>query len=313
MPKPDMKEIGEILESVRALAIRYYEQTGKPLGVTGEMAEFEASRILGLELCVARQDGYDAVRSKAAGPQRIQIKGRRIMDVSKPGQRLGGIKLQKDWDSVMLVLLDDQYRATAIHEAERAAVKAALEAPGSKARNERGALAVSKFKAIGRLLWQREPNVAAKAAAKKSGAHPGGATLRSAGLAFLDQKLSDSPGLQTALGFKDLGSKGVKTCISVSKLYPPKNSWTGEYCWWFTIPVEKTDADGLDKLVFLCSRTDGKGFHVLAVPKAWIIAHRSQLAIAKGRWNLFMEAVGKDLFVDKRGNGNLNFSQWVQG
>jgi len=33
----------EILADVRALAVEYYELTGKPLGVTGEIAEFEAS------------------------------------------------------------------------------------------------------------------------------------------------------------------------------------------------------------------------------------------------------------------------------
>ena len=45
--------------------------------------------------------------------------------------------------------------ATEIHEAERAAVLAALSAPGSKARNERGQLGISKFKAIGKLRWRR--------------------------------------------------------------------------------------------------------------------------------------------------------------
>lgn len=149
----DPVKVQKILEDVRALAIEYYRVTGKPLGVTGEMAEFEASRLLGLQLCGARQDGYDAERVGGVGPRRVQIKGRRIMELSKPGQKLGQIKLAKEWDSVMLVLLDEEYRATAIYEAERPAVTAALLAPGSKSRNERGALAVSKFKAIGRKVW----------------------------------------------------------------------------------------------------------------------------------------------------------------
>jgi hypothetical protein len=53
------------------------------------------------------------------------------------------------------VLLDENFDAAEIHEAEREAVLAALAAPGSKARNERGALGVAKFKAIGRLRWRR--------------------------------------------------------------------------------------------------------------------------------------------------------------
>jgi hypothetical protein len=51
---------------------------------------------------------------------------------------------------VLLVLRDENFDATAIYEADRPAVVATLTAPGSKARNERGAPAASKFRAIGR-------------------------------------------------------------------------------------------------------------------------------------------------------------------
>ncbi len=54
---------------------------------------------------------------------------------------------------MLLVLLDEEYEATAIYEARRSAVVKALLAPGSKSRNERGALGVAKFKAIGRQIW----------------------------------------------------------------------------------------------------------------------------------------------------------------
>jgi len=56
---------------------------------------------------------------------------------------------------VMLVLLDQYFDATVIYEADRATVIHALTRPGSKARNERGALAVSKFRSIGRERWRR--------------------------------------------------------------------------------------------------------------------------------------------------------------
>jgi hypothetical protein len=47
-----------------------------------------------------------------------------------------------------------RFCATEIYEAERGAVLAALGAPGSNARNQRGALPITKFKAIGHLRWQ---------------------------------------------------------------------------------------------------------------------------------------------------------------
>jgi hypothetical protein len=111
---------------------------------------YEGARIPGIELTPVRQAGYDAVEDG----RQLQIKGRCLLPNSKPGQRLGRIDVTKEWDAVLLVLLDENFEATAIYEAKRAAVLQALSAPGSRARNERGQLAVSKFKAIGKLRWQ---------------------------------------------------------------------------------------------------------------------------------------------------------------
>ena len=51
--------IMEILREAKKLAQEYRALTGKPLGITGEVAEYEAARILGLKLTVARQAGYE--------------------------------------------------------------------------------------------------------------------------------------------------------------------------------------------------------------------------------------------------------------
>jgi hypothetical protein len=56
---------------------------------------------------------------------------------------------------VIAVLVDENFDAYEIHEAEREAVVAALIAPGSKARNERGSLAATQFTKIGHLRWKR--------------------------------------------------------------------------------------------------------------------------------------------------------------
>jgi len=50
-------------------------------------------------------------------------------------------------------ILDEDLNTQSIHEADRAAVTEALLKPGSKARNERGALAVAQFKSISRQVW----------------------------------------------------------------------------------------------------------------------------------------------------------------
>ena len=57
---------------------------------------------------------------------------------------------------LVLVILDEEFQPVVIHEAERAAIETALSRPGSKARNERGALTVTEFRAIGRQVWPEE-------------------------------------------------------------------------------------------------------------------------------------------------------------
>ena len=80
----DARRVRKILMTVKPLAAEYYRLTGKPLGVTGEVAEYVAAEMLGLELAPPRTHGYDAIRKTADGQQRIQIKGRAYGEDAKP-------------------------------------------------------------------------------------------------------------------------------------------------------------------------------------------------------------------------------------
>ena len=148
-------EVYQILRKAKVLARRYYHLTGKPLGVTGEIAEYEAARILGLQLELARQAGYDATEVRNGLPVRIQIKGRYFPTPRLRGGRVGSIDLKQPFDTVLLVLLDADYNAFQIYETGRPAIEALLNRPGSKARNERGSVGISQFKAISALRWER--------------------------------------------------------------------------------------------------------------------------------------------------------------
>ncbi|MDA8073330.1 MAG: hypothetical protein M0Z82_17450 [Actinomycetota bacterium] len=145
--------IFELQSDAKALAREYYDLTGRPLGITAEIAEYEAARLLGVSLAPVRQAGYDAIRFRAGKEEKLQIKGRCLPATAKPGQRVGGIRLDREWDRVLLVLLEERFEATAIYEAGRVEVARALGGPGSRARNERGQLSVSNFKAIGMRIW----------------------------------------------------------------------------------------------------------------------------------------------------------------
>jgi hypothetical protein len=151
----DQQAVLDALRRAKALAKEYRALTGRPLGCTGEIAEYEAVRLLDLQLAPVRQPGYDAIRATADGGHRLQIKGRCVLPGASRGQRLGRIDCSKEWDGVLLVLLDANLDATEIWEADRAAAIGALKAPGSQSRNVRGALAVSTFKSIGNRIWTR--------------------------------------------------------------------------------------------------------------------------------------------------------------
>jgi hypothetical protein len=114
---PEHDPSGRILEVLRAaksLAQEYRRLTGKPLGITGEVAEYEAARLLGVELTPAWQAGYDATEVRDGVVRRLQIKGRCLLPNCKPGQRVGSIDIEKEWDAALPVLLNENFDATAI-------------------------------------------------------------------------------------------------------------------------------------------------------------------------------------------------------
>lgn len=152
----DLHRLDGLVAAAKRLAREYRDVTGRPLGIAGEVGEYEACRLLGLTIAPVREVGFDATGDRNGNSCRFQIKTRCILPGAKPGQRLGRIDLRKECDVVLLVLLDQDLEAKAIYEASWMSVAEALRAPGSKARNERGALGLSKFKSLGRLVWQRE-------------------------------------------------------------------------------------------------------------------------------------------------------------
>jgi len=149
--------VDKLIAEARRLAVEFRRTTGKPLpGVSGEIAEHDAARLLDLEICKDRPGGYDAIGRGSRAGKRIQIKARVIFDEDKAGQRVGQLKLDQDWDSVMLVIMDEDYRAVEIYEADREDIREAMDATGASARKKRGAMTVARFKIIARLVWTRE-------------------------------------------------------------------------------------------------------------------------------------------------------------
>ena len=142
--------VEDIIAQVKPLAAKYYRLTGKPLGVTGEVGEYEVARLLSLQLETARTPGYDATDQQG---KKYQIKTRSLNAKGRAKAQRTGKLNDKDWDAALLALMDENLKMIEIWEAERADVDHALNRPGSISRNERRMLSLSKFKEIGRLRY----------------------------------------------------------------------------------------------------------------------------------------------------------------
>jgi hypothetical protein len=147
-------DVEKLMLEARKLAADYRRATGKTLGVSTEIATHDVIRLMGL-VPSAPGSSYDAIGTGSREGKYIQIKGRTIFNDKKSGQRIGQLKMDQEWDIVMLILMNEDYEPQAIYEADRETIVAATEETSAK-RAKRGAMSVAKFKAIGQLAWSAE-------------------------------------------------------------------------------------------------------------------------------------------------------------
>jgi len=146
--------VDKLMVEARKLASEFRKTTGKPLGISSEIAKFDAARLMDLELVdQSKPGGYDAVGKGIRDGKLVQIKGRAILEEKKSGQRIGQLKVDQEWDCVMLVMMNEEYEPIEIYEAERAELLDDLEDTANSKRKKRGAMTVAKFKNLGKLVW----------------------------------------------------------------------------------------------------------------------------------------------------------------
>ena len=145
--------IDKLTAEARRLAAEYRRVTGKTLHLSGEIAVNDAVRLLELETAEELNGAYDAVLRHPDRVERFQIKARVVFDELKSGHRLGELKLDKLWDTLLVVLMNAEYETVEIYSLDRATVSAQLE--DSKP-NKKGSLTVARVKRSGRLVWTRE-------------------------------------------------------------------------------------------------------------------------------------------------------------
>lgn len=97
-----------------------------------------------------------------------------------------------------------------------------------------------------------------------------------------------------------------------SRYYPAEESWTASPAWWHNIPVGRL-ADKRVKYVRLLCQTaiESLEFHYLRVPTAVLRAERDNLEVSGGAIRLHLSADRDDRFVDLRGAGRIDFSEYL--
>jgi hypothetical protein len=146
--------VDKLMAEARRLAAEYRRVTGKTLPLSGEIAINDAVRLLGLEASTASDTGYDALRGAGDACERFLIKARVVFDEQKGAHRLGELKLDKPWDTLLLVLMDASYETIEIYAVARQQVAAAL-ATGNPNANKKATLSVPRIKIIGAQVWSR--------------------------------------------------------------------------------------------------------------------------------------------------------------
>jgi hypothetical protein len=146
-------DVAKLMTEARRLAANYYKATGQTLPLTNEIARFDAQRLLDLAPVQEEIAGVDAIGCGARKGQKIQIKGRVQFEGSKAKQRIGQLSMDGKWDSVVLVLMDENYNAVELVEVQRTDIESALV---GVAQNKRGAMTVGKFKSLGKVVWTEQ-------------------------------------------------------------------------------------------------------------------------------------------------------------
>lgn len=147
-------DVDKLMQQARKLASDYRQATGKSLGISNEIAVHDVVRLMELEPAPVADEslGYDALGTGVRQGKRIQIKGRIATKQARSNQRVGQIRLEQEWDLVMLIILNEQYEPLQIYEADRDSILEVVKNSSSKRRN-RGAMSVARFIKIGQMVW----------------------------------------------------------------------------------------------------------------------------------------------------------------
>ena len=133
----------QLIANIISLSLEYKKRFGKSLGVTGEVGEYKASRLLKLKRAPGNiNKGFDAIDPKG---NKVQIKTRIF---SRNSERTSAFT-NFGFDYALLVLLSDKYEITEIRKARCRDIQEKIDSQSYK----RPALTIGDFKKLSKLIY----------------------------------------------------------------------------------------------------------------------------------------------------------------
>lgn len=145
--------LDKLMEQTRKLAADYYQTTGQVLPVSGELARYDAARLLHVTLPMESEAGVDAIGTGPFSGQKLQIKSRVLFREDRNNYRIGEFNLAGGWQQTVIVLFNVDYQVNEIYMASRKEIEESLAEKISSNNRKRGAMSLARFKAIGQLIW----------------------------------------------------------------------------------------------------------------------------------------------------------------
>lgn len=98
-----------------------------------------------------------------------------------------------------------------------------------------------------------------------------------------------------------------------SKFYTPEQSWPKTNVWWLQIPVTAIDEKSYTHVNLLCQvqPNNENDFHYLKVQASFLNTHIKKFHRLNDKISLYLSAEPSKLFVEERGEGKLDFSQFL--
>lgn len=115
-----------------------------------------------------------------------------------------------------------------------------------------------------------------------------------------------------AIKWLNLNYKNVVGPIYTSKYYTPEESWPKIPVWFFNFPLSAIDAKQYQCVNLVCQTDPNKnGFHYLKVPTKYLNEHLEKFHRIGENISLYLSANPDSLFIEERGEGKLDFSNFL--